>query len=47
MLSKRNMQFREAAAFSSSIEIVKQIESGRLGGRAGNAATGCTACAGK
>jgi hypothetical protein len=44
LLSKRNMQFREAAAFASSIEIVKQIETGRLGGRFGGPATACTAC---
>ena len=44
ILSKRNMQFREAAAFSSSIEIVKQIETGRFGGRFGSRATACTAC---
>lgn len=44
VLSRRNMQFREVAAFSSSIEIVKQIETGRLGGRFGGPATACTAC---
>lgn len=43
-LSKRNMQFREVASFSSSAEIVKQIETGRLGGRFGGPATACTAC---
>jgi hypothetical protein len=44
ILSKRNMQFREAAAFSTSTDIVKQIETGRLGGRFGGPATACTAC---
>jgi len=44
ILSKRNMQFREPAAFSSSIEIVKQIETGRFGGHTGGRATACTAC---